>query len=159
MKNKKNQKISKSMETKKNIFTPIENNKQEQEKIAGKWGNERVDESNKRWNSMTKEEQKAILQECSDIFEGLAKYTDKGADCEEVTELMIRWHHFIKNFYEPSLEVLRGLGLMYVYDPGFSEKFSEIDPALPNFLEKAINNYVDILEEKWLESQYNILEH
>lgn len=159
MKNKKNQKISKSMETKKNIFTPIENNKQEQEKIAGKWGNERVDESNKRWNSMTKEEQKAILQECSDIFERLAKYIDKGADCEEVTELMIRWHHFIKNFYEPSLEVLRGLGLMYVYDPGFSEKFSEIDPALPNFLEKAINNYVDILEEKWLESQYNILEH
>ncbi len=159
MKNKKDQKINKSMETKKNIFTPLENNKQEQEKIVAKWGNERVDESNKKWNSMTKEEQKAILQECSDIFEGLAKYIDKGADCEEVTELMIRWHHFIKNFYEPSLEVLRGLGLMYVYDPEFSEKFSEIDPALPNFLEKSINNYVDILEEKWLESQYNILEH
>ena len=79
-------------------------------------------------------------------------------DGEEVTELMIRWHKFIKNFYDPSLEVLRCLGLMYVYDPEFSGKFQQIDPDLPDFLGKAINSYVDVLEEKWLEQQCNVLE-
>lgn len=161
MKNKKKQKISRSIKINNhnNIFSPSGNNKSEQEKIAKKWGSERVDESNKRWNNMSKEEQRTILQECSDIFEELSKYIKKGPDCKEVVDLMVRWHHFIKNFYEPSLEVLRGLSLIYIYDPSFSEKFSEIDPALPHFLEKAISNYVDVLEEKWLESQYNILEH
>lgn len=126
--------------------------------IQQEWGDERINESNKNWNNMTKEEQHAVLEECSDIFEGLAEYIGTDPSRFEVTELMVRWHKFIQNFYEPSLEVLRCLGLMYVYDPDFSGKFQQIDPNLPDFLGKAVNKYVDVLEEKWIESQCNILE-
>lgn len=155
---KKNKKENKNTEVKKNYFMDENVDSYNTGKISAKWGNERIDESNKRWDNMTKEEQRAVLQECSDIFVGLAEYKDADPSCEEVTALMIRWHHFIRNFYEPSLEVLRCLGMMYVYDPDFSNKFSEIDPDLPNFLEKSINSYVDVLEEKWLESQCEVLE-
>ncbi|MCF0125072.1 MAG: TipAS antibiotic-recognition domain-containing protein [Clostridia bacterium] len=127
-------------------------------KIANKWGDNRISESNRNWENMTKEEQKAVLQECSDIFVGLSDYIGTDPKQNGVTELMIRWHNFIRNFYDPSLEVLRCLGLMYVYDPDFSTKFEEINPDLPDFLGKAINSYVEVLEDKWLEQQCNVLE-
>lgn len=155
-KNKKNNVIEVS---KKNFFVNDDVSSYDTSKIQQKWGNERINQSNKRWEDMTREEQHAILQECSDIFVGLSDYIGLDPKREEVTDLMIRWHKFIKNFYDPSLEVLRCLGLMYVYDPDFSNKFQEIDPELPDFLGKAINCYVDMLEEKWLESQCDVLEH
>ncbi len=142
--------------THKNVFDDLSN--YDTSKIANKWGDSRINESNKKWENMTKEEQKAVLQECSDIFVGLSDYIGTDSQQKEVTELMIRWHNFIRNFYEPSLEVLRCLGLMYVYDPDFSTKFEEMDPDLPDFLGKAVNSYVDALEEKWLEQQCNVLE-
>lgn len=154
--NKKNNVIEVS---KKNFFVNEDVSSYDTSKIQQKWGNERINQSNKRWEDMTREEQYAILQECSDIFVALSDYIGLDPKREEVTDLMIRWHKFIKNFYDPSLEVLRCLGLMYVYDPDFSNKFQEIDLELPDFLGKAINCYVDMLEEKWLESQCDVLEH
>lgn len=154
--NKKNNVIEVS---KKNFFVNDDVSSYDTSKIQQKWGNERINQSNKRWEDMTREEQYAILQECSDIFVALSDYIGLEPKREEVTDLMIRWHKFIKNFYDPSLEVLRCLGLMYVYDSDFSNKFQEIDPELSDFLGKAINCYVDMLEEKWLESQCDVLEH
>lgn len=156
---KKNKaKNSETTAKKRNVFLEDADKEYDTKSIQKKWGNERINESNKNWNDMTKEEQHAVLEECSDIFEGLAEYIDTDPNRPEVTELMIRWHKFIQNFYEPSLEVLRCLGLMYVYDPDFSGKFQQIDPNLPDFLGKAVNSYVDVLEEKWLETQCNVLE-
>ena len=160
-KNKKNKKLKKNeavKETKKNIFLNDDSSSYDTSNIQKKWGNDRIDQAEKKWEDMTKQEQRAILTECGDIFNGLAEYIGSDPKREEVTELMIRWHKFIKNFYDPSLEVLRCLGLMYVYDPEFSGKFQQIDPDLPDCLGKAINSYVDVLEEKWLEQQCNVLE-
>ena len=146
------------MTTTQNVFLKDDEISYDTSKIQQKWGNERVIESNKRWENMTQEERHEILQECSDIFVGLSEYIGSEPDRKEVTELMIRWHKFIQNFYNPSLEVLRGLGLMYLHDPEFLEKFQSINPDLPDFLGKAIDCYVGVLEDKWLESQYIVLE-
>ncbi len=159
-KNKKNKKAKKNeaiKNSKKNVFLNDDVSSYDTSKIQKKWGDDRINESNSKWENMTKKEQRAILEECSDIFIGLSDYIGSDPKREEVTELMIRWHKFIKNFYDPSLEVLRCLGLMYVYDPAFSSKFQQIDPNLPDFLGKAINSYVDVLEEKWIENQCNVL--
>ena len=160
-KNKKNKKMKKNeldKEAKKNVFLNDDSKSYDTSNIEKKWGGDRINESNQKWENMTKEQQRSILQECSDIFVGLSEYIGSDPGREEVTELMVRWHKFIKNFYDPSLEVLRCLGLMYVYDPEFSNKFQQIDPDLPDFLGKAINSYVDVLEDKWLEQQCNVLE-
>jgi hypothetical protein len=57
------------------------------------------------------------------------------------------------HFYEPSLEVLRGLGHAYNEDPRFNAFFSAIHPDLPPFLQEAIAHYVDVLETEWLERE------
>ena len=156
MKKKDTTKTAKN--AKKNVFLSDGVDSYDTSKIQKQWGDSRFNESNQKWENMTKQEQRLVLKECSDIFVGLSDYIGSDPKREEVTELMIRWHKFIKNFYDPSLEVLRCLGLMYVYDPEFSGKFQQIDPDLPDFLGKAINSYVDVLEEKWLEQQCNVLE-
>lgn len=81
-----------------------------------------------------------------------------GKESQIIHELLGKWHQFLHYFYEPSLEVLRGLGDTYNIDPEFIKKFEKIDPELPDFLQSAINCYVDELELQWLESQYEVLQ-
>ncbi|MCC3863736.1 TipAS antibiotic-recognition domain-containing protein [Terrisporobacter petrolearius] len=81
-----------------------------------------------------------------------------GAESQVIQELLIKWHQSLQYFYEPSLEVLRGLGKIYSYDPEFRKVFEAIDPELPNFPQSSINCYVDELEMRWLESQYEVLQ-
>lgn len=135
--------------------------KKEKEKmlkeISKKYGNSEINDAKKNWKSYGDDKKKSILQESEDIFLELAKLKDKDVDSIEVQEIMVRWHNFIKNFYNPSIEVLRGLGNMYYNDPRFNKKFREIDPDLPDFLNKAIKKYVDTLEDRWLEEQRDIL--
>lgn len=125
--------------------------------ISKKYGNSEINDSKKNWESYSDDKKKSILQESENIFMELAKLKDKDVDSIEVQEIMVRWHNFIKNFYNPSIEVLRGLGNMYYNDPRFNKKFREIDPDLPDFLNDSIKKYVDTLEDRWLEEQKDIL--
>lgn len=125
--------------------------------ISKKYGNSEINDAKKNWESYSDDKKKSILQESENIFMELAKLKDKDVDSIEVQEIMVRWHNFIKNFYNPSIEVLRGLGNMYYNDPRFNKKFREIDPDLPDFLNDSIKKYVDTLEDRWLEEQKDIL--
>jgi hypothetical protein len=75
-----------------------------------------------------------------------------------VQELLVRWHQHLHYFYVPSLDILRGLGNMYNEHPDFKASFTAIDPDLPPFLQKAINHYVDQLEDAWLRRELGLLE-
>ncbi len=130
-----------------------------QEAIKEKFGEKKVNEYNRKFSSMNKDEKERVLDECNDIFTELAKYIHDDNYSDEVRELLIRWHEWIRNFYEPSMEMLRGLGNMYAKAPDFRENFEKIDPDLPDYLPRAIGAYVDELEDKWLEEQCNIMEH
>lgn len=135
--------------------------KKEKEKmlkeISKKYGNSEINDAKKNWESYSDDKKKSILQESENIFMELAKLKDKDVDSIEVQEIMVRWHNFIKNFYNPSIEVLCGLGNMYYNDPRFNKKFREIDPDLPDFLNDSIKKYVNTLEDRWLEEQKDIL--
>jgi hypothetical protein len=47
----------------------------------------------------------------------------------------------MKNFYEPSIERLRGLGQLYVDEPAFRANYAKLDPRLPGFFRDAIKFY------------------
>lgn len=130
-----------------------------QEAIKEKFGEKKVNEYNRNFSSMNKDEQQRVLDECNEIFTELAKYIHDDNYSDEVRELLVRWHEWIRNFYEPSMETLRGLGAMYAKAPDFRKNFEEIDPDLPDYLPRAIGAYVDELEDKWLEEQCNVMEH
>jgi MerR family transcriptional regulator, thiopeptide resistance regulator len=81
-----------------------------------------------------------------------------GVQSEQTQAILARWHQHLRAFYEPSFELLAGLGDTYEHDPEFNAFFAAIHPDLPAFISKAVAVYVDALETAWLERDLNILE-
>lgn len=146
--------------SKKKIFQGFNEAKQkEYEKQAGQmWGEDRVKQTVKLWNSYDKEKQEAIKQEGAAIYTEIATNMDKGAESDEVQQMVGHWHEHLRYFYEPTLEVMRGLGETYHDHPDFNATFTAMHPDLPAFLKKAITYYVDVLEIAELEREIALLE-
>ena len=79
------------------------------------------------------------------IRHGLQAFADvieSGPGSPEAQTQAAAWHQHIGNFYTCSLEMLRGLGNLYVDSPDFTANFRKVHPDLPEFVRDAINIYV-----------------
>ena len=121
-------------------FSKAEQARYEEEAVAN-WG-EMASISIKRWHQYGKARQAEILAEGGAIYEGIAANMAAGPDAEIVQALLGRWHEHLRYFYEPTTEILAGLGNTYHDHPDFNATFTRIDPALPAFLKEAIAIYV-----------------
>lgn len=132
-----------------------EKTNQYEEKAIELWG-ERAKKSVRMWKNYTKEQREAVLQAMDDNYAEIAKLMKKGAaiDSPEVQECVRKWHEQLYYFYEPSIEIVEGLGEMYKLDPEFRKYYEKIDPNLPDFFGDSIAYYAAELETRWLESQY-----
>ena len=112
-----------------------------------------VNETTQRWNSYGKTQQDAIVAEGDQIYADLGDALDAGkaAGDPAVTAILDRWQAHLRNFYEPSLDILRGLGQLYNSHPDFIANFQNIHDDLPAYLERVIDHYVDELETAELE--------
>ena len=130
-----------------NIFKGFseEEQKQYEEEALARWG-DRAAQSIELWNSYSPQRKEKIKQEGSRIYRSIADNMDKGADSPQVQALLARWHEHLRNFYEPTVEMLQGLGNMYRDHPDFNAAFSDIHPDLPDFLYRAVAIYVDGLK-------------
>lgn len=146
--------------SKKRIFDGFDKEQEQRyaEEAAQRWDAETVKASYKLWNSYSPEKQAQIKQEGGAIYQDLADNMSKGPTDPAIQAMLGRWHQHMRYFYEPSLEVLRGLGNAYNDHPDFNATFTAIHPDLPAFLQAAINHYVDTLEMEWLERELAILE-
>ncbi len=106
------------------------------------WGPS-VRETARLWNSYSKEQQAAIMQEGSQVYLDLVAHMSLGPTSPEVQAILERWHQHLRYFYEPTPEILRGLGQHYNTDPAFHANFADLHPDLPAFLEQAIMHYCD----------------
>jgi DNA-binding transcriptional MerR regulator len=140
--------------SKKNIFEGFspEKQKQYEEEAINLWG-DKVKESIQYWNSYSEQKKQEILQEGSAIYLDIIAHMDKGPESPEIQAMLVRWHQHLRYFYEPSLEVLEGLGNAYHDHPDFNATFTAMHPDLPAFLKKAIAAYCDVLETQWLEKE------
>jgi hypothetical protein len=59
--------------------------------------------------------------------------------------MVARWHQHLRYFYEPSVERLRGLAVMYNEHPDFYANFTSLHPELPVYWKRAIDYYCDHL--------------
>lgn len=141
--------------SKKRLFKGFSKEKQKQYEREARlqYGPENVNESVKRWNSYGKKKQEAIMEEGGEIYLDLVKAmkAGKSAQSKTVREILQRWHEHIRYFYEPTLDILRGLGQLYNTDPEFMAFFQRIDPDLPPYLQETISQYVDDLETAAIE--------
>jgi MerR family transcriptional regulator, thiopeptide resistance regulator len=112
------------------------------------YGPDLVNESVRRWKSYTKAQQQAILAEAGQIYTEIAQAMESELSPQsvEVQAILQRWHENLRYFYEPTLDVLRGLGEHYNAHPEFNANFAKLHADLPAYLQEAITQYVDDLE-------------
>lgn len=116
--------------------------------IRLEYGPDIVNESVKLWNSYSKAQKERISEEGNQIYDDLLKALKAGQSpqSDEVQAILPRWHQHLRYFYEPTLDILRGLGATYNTHPDFIANFKKLHPNLPGFLQEAISLYVDDLE-------------
>lgn len=117
------------------------------------YGPDRVNESVQRWNSYSAAQKQAIMDEGNQVYAEIVDAIVAGlpAHHETVQALLVRWHNHIRHFYEPSLDLLRGLGDLYCDSPDFREKFDTQHADLAEYMREGIIVYVDALETAEIE--------
>lgn len=131
----------------KKLFEPFTEAQQKEyeEESAARWP-EPYAESARRWKSYSAADKQSIGDEGNAIYADLVAVIDQDPGSEVVQRIIRRWHQHLRYFYEPTVEMLRGLGHMYVDDPRFAATFSRIHPKLAEFHQKAIDIYCDRLQ-------------
>ncbi|HYC83198.1 MAG TPA: MerR family transcriptional regulator [Candidatus Paceibacterota bacterium] len=109
-----------------------------------RWGStEAYKQSQERYAKLSNEDKRHIQEAGDLLLKEIVASMDKGADSPEVQALIARHYDGLRAFYEPSLEIYRGLGSMYVDDPRFVAFFEKYHPDLPVFMRDAIHIYCD----------------
>lgn len=125
------------------LFSGFSEEKQaEYQKYAEQnWDKKLVSQSVQRWNSLTEEGKKALLQDGSRITTSIVEAIPNGYDSPVVQALVAEWHQYINRFYDCSYEILLGLGKAYTEHPDFIAFYRKLHPAMPEFLYEAIKLY------------------
>lgn len=130
-----------------------EKQKEYEREIRLQYGPDLVNQSVKRWGSYSQEQKDAVLEEGNRIYADLVEAIKDGKrpQGKKVQAILARWHEHIRYFYEPTLEILRGLGDLYTTHPDFIANFRKMHPELGDFMKEGINQYVDDLETAEIE--------
>lgn len=115
-----------------------------------RWGNtEAYKQSQARVAKMSKADFEAVKAEGGDIWHQIAELMkqDLSADSDEVQAQVDRFWQHLHHFYDPSYEMFKGLGQMYVDDPRFTEFYDKIAPGMAVFARDAMAFYADSRSE------------
>lgn len=115
----------------------VESVKRETEEL---WGHtEAYRQSRKRVAAMTREEFRAVGARGAGIEQKFAELFAAGAapDSPEVSANVGRFAEHLRAFYDPSPEMIAGLGEMYVAHPDFRARYEAMAPGLPEYLRDA----------------------
>lgn len=117
-----------------------------EQEAAARYDAEMVRASTRRWNSYSAAERAQIKEEGQAIYRDMLALLDEEPDSPAVQAVVARWHAHLRYFYEPTPEILRGLGQLYNEDPAFAEVFTDMHPELAGFFRAAIEHYCDGLD-------------
>lgn len=128
-------------------FSP-EQQKDYEREARLQYGPSLVNESVQRYNAYSAAEKQAIGEEGNQVYSDLVEALEAGIapNSAEVQAILKRWHEHLRYFYEPNIDILRGLGQMYHDDERFAANFQKLHPDLPVYLRDGITLYVDDLE-------------
>lgn len=104
------------------------------------WG-ENVRVSSRKWKGYSGEKKKQIFAEGEAVYLDLIERLDDAPDGPAVGAIIARWERHIRYFYEPTVEIMRGLGQAYVEHPGFRAFFDKMNPRLAAFMREPIEAY------------------
>ncbi|MFT4186107.1 MAG: MerR family transcriptional regulator [Micrococcaceae bacterium] len=135
----------KKMETKE-IFDGFDHSRYRGEAID-RWGKDKVESSEKKFNAMSKQERQAFMQEHEDIVERLARAKRAGIEPEsaEVQDIVKDHYAWIKHSWTPDAESYKGLGQMYVDDKRFTKTYDKHEEGTVKLLNEGIKVFVKTL--------------
>ena len=114
------------------------------EEAKKRWGDtEAYKQSQQRVKKMTKEDFARIQVESDLLMNEMVVNMKSGVGSEQVQKLIDRHYNNLRHFYEPNLELYRGLAGMYVEDVRFSEYFEKFGVGLAGFMSEAMVVYCD----------------
>ena len=101
-------------------------------------------ESKEKTSKYSKNDWENIMVDAASIYEELSKLMDRNPADDEVQALVQKWRDYIiDNFYNCTIEIFRGLALMYVADERFTNNIDKYGQGLAKFLSDAMNIYCD----------------
>ena len=116
------------------------------DEAKARWGHtDAYEQSRERVAKMTKEQFAAIGAEGEDITKKIAALKEQGKAPGDpaVQEQVERHWRWIAHFYDPTVEMYRGLADMYVGDPRFAANYEKYGPDLASYLRDAIHAHCD----------------
>ena len=109
-----------------------------------RWGNtDAYKQSQERVKKMSKEQFERIGKEGDELQKEIVANMDKGPNSPAVQKLIAKHYDNLRYFYEPNLELYRGLADMYVSDPRFAAHFEKYHPDLPAFMRDAMHAFCE----------------
>jgi DNA-binding transcriptional MerR regulator len=114
-----------------------------------RWGNtEAYKQSTERVKKMSKEDLKELARKGEEWTKNLSTHMDEDPKSEGVQKMIAEHYNGLRTFYEPSLELYRGLANMYVDDPRFTHYYDKHRPGLAKFMKEAMLYYAEAEEGK-----------
>ncbi len=114
-----------------------------------RWGHtDAYKESQKRVAKMTKEDMELFKKKADELMQAIAKAMPKGATSPEMQKLIAEHYNGLRTFYEPNLEMYRGLANMYVSDPHFTAYYEKYAVGLAQVMKEAMLHFADSQEKK-----------
>lgn len=114
------------------------------EEAKERWGHtDAYRQSQERAKKLTKADWDRIGAETEAINTGLAAAMDAGKTPSDpdVQALVRRHYESLRYFYEPNLEMYRGLAEMYVADERFAAHYERYRPGLAAYLREAMHAF------------------
>ncbi len=121
------------------------------EEAKKRWGHtDAYKQSVERTKHFTKADYDRIAQEGVALTSQIASLQEKGfaIDSPEVQKMIAQHFNSLRTFYEPSYEMYRGLGQMYVDDPRFTAYYEKFGKGLAVFMRDAMKHFADTQEKK-----------
>jgi hypothetical protein len=109
------------------------------------YGEERVEESERKAKAMGKERWAESNREAEAISRDLAALMGAGKDpgSAETRAVVARHLAWVRNFWNPDAESYRGLGRLYLENPEFQAYYDKTAPGLAEYLCLAIGKYCE----------------
>lgn len=131
--------------TDKQLYSDFNTDEQDQyaEEAKQKWGHtDAYKQSRERVAKMSKEDMANLKKAGEDLAKKIAEVMPKGAESKEAQELIALHYNGLRTFYEPSVEIYRGLAEMYVADPRFTAYYERFGNGLAQFMHDAMLHYI-----------------
>lgn len=113
--------------------------------VKAKWGNtDAYVQSKKKSDQYSKEDWARVMSKSDEIMKKFATRVDESPESKEVQNLVEEWRNFItESYYDCTVEILRGLGEMYVADERFMKNIDKFGDGTAEIMSKGIQVYCE----------------